>query len=446
MSVLSDEVFSTRSSLDSIFNAPRQDYNKAADALVVAFEDGTLYLSIYDFFEIGSFNLGKRYGVKQLFSHPYSSTHGILVSDRVPGGSRLSLIPLDLQLIPNTGKYLSLIASKSTQMQNLLRYITGTQAQMSAQFASSQDLPRNFMRNMEETLQEKNEGSFVSAIYHLVATGHCYASVKEWLVDVLADRVSSPGSESDTCANSKQGQKRWEKAALSGYENLRRLAHENLIPALERFSILASRLRGLSRFHETNTTLGLESVEFDHIFDTLSCMQLLAHTVLLQASSELQQAGAFCHWLRNEIQVQSMDGSSPGAEILDKDPMLDYPRILEYVQGALQNSSLFEAFETQPGAEGGPGWATQDESDLIYPRFRAEMRSRREGIRTVRQLPGLRTLTARLQRQCNAVFGRMAQMQKRKVRVGDPIPLEDGHSDCFDTRMKVPVRICPRRK
>ena len=175
--------------MDSVFHSAKRDSDQTADALVVAFEDGTLHLSTYDFFEIGSFNLGKRYGVQQHFSHPYSSTHGVLVSDRVPGGARLSLILLDLQLIPDTGRYLSLMASKSTQLQNILRYMTDTQTQMSSEFNSSQDLPGKFMRNIEETLRERNEGSFISVMYHLVATGDCYPSVKEWLVDELGDRV-----------------------------------------------------------------------------------------------------------------------------------------------------------------------------------------------------------------------------------------------------------------
>ena len=155
----------------------------------MAFENGTLHLSIYDFFEIGSFSLGNHYKTLAYSSHPYSSTHGVLVLDNVPKAKRLSLVPLDLQLIPDTGKYLALIASKSTQLQNIFRYITETQTQMSLEFTSSQELPRRFMRNIEETLQEKNEGDLASAMYHLAATGSCYASVKEWLVDELGERV-----------------------------------------------------------------------------------------------------------------------------------------------------------------------------------------------------------------------------------------------------------------
>ena len=99
------------------------------------------------------------------------------------------MTPLDLRMIPETGSYLPIIASKSTQLQNLLRYLVATQDQMYKEFKSSQDLPARLMANIEETLQEKNQCDFRSAAYHLVATGHCYECVKEWLVDELRDTV-----------------------------------------------------------------------------------------------------------------------------------------------------------------------------------------------------------------------------------------------------------------
>ena len=54
----------------------------------------------------------------------------------------------------------------------------------------SQDLPSKFMRNVNESLEEKEEGTLVENLYHLAVTGHCPATLKEWLVDELAERVS----------------------------------------------------------------------------------------------------------------------------------------------------------------------------------------------------------------------------------------------------------------
>ena len=236
-----------------------------------------------------------------------------------------------------------------------------------------------------------------------------------------------------------QGQKRWEKAAVSGYENLRRLTHENFAPALERFSVLASRLRGLSRFHETSTSLGLETTQFDRIFDTLDCLQLLAHTLLLHANAELQQVIAFSAWLRHEIEIQGAGEASNGADHLEKDTVLDYPKILDYVQGALQASPLVDMFDMHTSMDGKRDWDILNEPGMIYLSYKAELRRRKDGKPSTRHAPGLPALTARLGQQCNAIFGRMAEMQKRKVRVGKPVKLEDRVPEHFDSRMLISV-------
>ena len=167
----------------------------SADILVIGFEDGTVHLSIYDFFEIGSFNLQQAsHDLKTSkpvmhCSHPYSTTHPLLVSASPKGGQELYVVPLDLRLVSGAGRYLSLLASKSTQLQNILRYIHLVHRQMYNEFKTSQDLPSKFMRNIEETLLEKCDCTWVQAAYHLVVTGNCYPPVKEWLVDELGERV-----------------------------------------------------------------------------------------------------------------------------------------------------------------------------------------------------------------------------------------------------------------
>ena len=178
-----------------MFHSSRKDSNNSTDVLVLGSPDGVLHLSIYDFFEIGDFDIEEIFKGKetctliQHCSHPYSSTHGLLFIDSSSPKTKLFVVPLDLRLIRDTGRYLSLIASKSTQLQNVLRYIQSTQAHIYSEFNSSQDLPAKFIRNIEETLQDKNHCSFVNAAYHLVATGDCYPVMKEWLVDELGDRV-----------------------------------------------------------------------------------------------------------------------------------------------------------------------------------------------------------------------------------------------------------------
>jgi len=154
-----------------------------------------IHLSIYDFFEIGSFNLqqaARRFErCRPLLhcSHPYSTTHSLLISTLVCGQEELHVVPVDLRLLSNAGRYLSLLASKSTQLHNVLRYIRQVQSQMYGDFKASQEVPSRFMANIEETLREQSDCNWMQTAYHLVVTGQCHPEVKEWLVDQLGERV-----------------------------------------------------------------------------------------------------------------------------------------------------------------------------------------------------------------------------------------------------------------
>lgn len=167
----------------------------SAEVLVVGFEDGTVHLSIYDFFEVGTFKLQQAArGLESCrpllhSSHPLSSTHFMLVVESQGDQEEMYVVPLDLRLLFNAGRYLTLLASKSTQLRNVLRYIHQVQGQMYSDFKASQDLPRRFTESIEETLREQSNGNWMQAAYHLVVTGHCYPEVKEWLVDQLGERV-----------------------------------------------------------------------------------------------------------------------------------------------------------------------------------------------------------------------------------------------------------------
>ena len=196
--VTRDEAFSTQVSMDAIFHSSSKDTNDSTDVLLISFEDGSNYLSIHDFFEIGVFSLQDSFpnqtSIRTMLHRyrPLSSTHALLVQSETRKQKKQTyFVPLDLRLVPETGKYLSLLASKSTQLLNLLRYIKEIQAQIHGEFQNSQDLPNRFMRNVDEALQETKHCSWPVAAYHCICTGHCYLAMKKWLVDELGDRVFS---------------------------------------------------------------------------------------------------------------------------------------------------------------------------------------------------------------------------------------------------------------
>ncbi|MCJ1435652.1 hypothetical protein MMC27_005027 [Xylographa pallens] len=421
-----DGIFSSRASMDAIFHSSKKDsHDDTADVLLVGYDNGTIHLSIYDFFEIGTFNTQLATQDRQIChpilhsNHSLCSTHSLLLSEPLGSHQALLLVPLDLRLIPETGRYLSLLASKSTRLQNVLRYIREVQVQIYSEFRASQELPRKFIRNIEETLQETNQCSFVDAAYHLVVTGNCFPSMKEWLVEELGDR----------------GHKRWDKAVVSGYENIGRLVHENLLPALQRFSVLISRLRGLSRFQESITELGLGTEELDHMLDTVNCLQLLAHSVLISVGSERRQFSAFSVWLKQEIETQGTTTSPPPDDSLEQDLMLDHALILEYIQGAMLQSRLSEFFAIRPDSDERPDWISVAENVSIYESYKKEIKLCNRGLRPERKLAGLDTLIARLGKQSTILFHNISEAQKRKVRFGESIALGTGKLLSVDMRM-----------
>ncbi len=178
-----------------MFQGPNQIVDDAVDVLLTAFNNGVFHISIYDCFEIGTFNLSQASSVLKdcepllHASHPYTSTHTLFARTKGASESHLYFIPLDLRFISNSGQYLSLLASKSTQLQHLLRYIHQVQKQIAIEWKTAQDLPSKFMRNINEALHEESQCSWAHAAYHLLVTGNCFPSVKEWLVNELMERV-----------------------------------------------------------------------------------------------------------------------------------------------------------------------------------------------------------------------------------------------------------------
>lgn len=221
------EVFTSQASIDALLHSHHLRDHNAVDVLVLCYEDGTVSPMMYDYLAIGSITLPedwKSMGCRPLqhVSHPFASSHQMLMEisnstfasesassatssrqrrqlpDAYNGASlsntrhatnRLALVPLTLGFIQSAGIYLDLIASKTAQLQNLLRYLEECLRCLSNYWLHSQDLPSRFMGNINETLAEKKEGDIVINLYHVAVTGHCPPTTKEWLVDELKESV-----------------------------------------------------------------------------------------------------------------------------------------------------------------------------------------------------------------------------------------------------------------
>ncbi|RAL05167.1 putative anaphase-promoting complex component Cut20/Apc4 [Aspergillus ibericus CBS 121593] len=421
-----DDVFSSRASIDAIFHSISKITSDAVDVLLVGFDDGTVHLRIFDCFEIGSLQIGGSIGnsgpcqILRHASHPLSSTHALLALAPEATSSPLHLITLDLRFITRSGRYLSLLAHKTTQLQNLLRYISQVQKQIELEWKNAQELPARYMRSINEDLQEKCHCDFVTAAYHLVVTGDCFEPLREFLVDIVGER----------------GHKRWEKAVSSGYENVRRLTHECLLPALERCEVLLSRLIGLSKFYKLSEVLGLETSDLTAIVETLDCLHLLSHHILIHANEELAQFNSFSRWLRHEIDMQSAEPMSQTLEeLMEKTDMVEYPQTLKYIRGALTKSKLRNFIQQLPmmgmprlPSTASDKWAPTGYDRSFYDTFRKllEQSDGSDDANPV-ELPKMNDLTKRLGLQFERVFGQIASTQRRGILHRSPLSL---HPDC----------------
>ncbi|KAH0551523.1 hypothetical protein GP486_007262 [Trichoglossum hirsutum] len=406
-----EEVFSSRASIDAMLLPLSKKESDVVDVLVVALDDGTLHLSA---------------GCKAWLysSHSYSSTHSLLART---SEDEVYFVPLDLRFISCSGGYLSLLASKSTQLQNLLRYTIQVQQHMDNEWRSSQELPSKFIRNINQTLEEKLDTNWVDEAYQLVISGHCSDPTGEWLVDELTER----------------GHKRWDKAVTTGYENIRRLTHQHLLPALERCDILVCRLQGLSKYQDSNTALGLSTQDLNYVRDVIRCLKVLAQIILNHAGVELAQFTAFSTWLRHEIDTHAADnGDSSPDDSSDRDILIEHAKVIDYIRGAMTKSKLAEFFSPPSTDDMRDQWELRDEGPSLFDNLKKELDKRSVSASVDKRLPGIGSFCEYLARRCDIVFNQIAEAGRRNVLFGGPVRLMKGNeSSIADMRVCVKASV-----
>lgn len=226
--------------MDALFRPFDPNDTKAVDVMVVGTQEGNLHLSIYDSFVVGSFRSpvimgGSPARLALHTSHEKYSTHSLLLKSSDEEG-RLFLVPMDLRFVSSSSEYLSLLASRSSALQNLLRYIHEVHKLMASEWKSTQELPGKFLRNINETLAEKDNRDIVQALYHSVATGHTFPAVREWLVDELTERVRSSTTTDSICTYTsratKDGTKRLRQACKTLNSSSTKVCYRHWIVAL----------------------------------------------------------------------------------------------------------------------------------------------------------------------------------------------------------------------
>ncbi|OBT60964.1 hypothetical protein VE03_09769 [Pseudogymnoascus sp. 23342-1-I1] len=426
-----EDIFSSRASLDALFRPFDPADNDSISIMVVGTSTGHIHLSIFDSFVIGTFppplpsSKTSRHQLVLHASHPHHATHALLMKSTSTLVGGLFFVPMRLGfLTAESSGDLSLLASRSSALQNLLRYVQQVQMLMAAEYQATQDLPRRFLGSIDETLAERGDWTIAPALYHQVVTGHTLPEVKEWLVDELAER----------------GHKRWDKTLTTSLTTLVKLTHSHLLPALERAALLLSRLHGLASYHAPSTPLGFSATQIKALLDTLASLNLAATRILSTTVAEIEGWTAFGAWVRGEIdRLAAGESAAEGEE--KEAPGTPTRRILEYIQGSLTGSPL-ERFFTP--LEGGRVEEHAEALGSATPLFEAMAKALNDPDASNpfhTALPNIAALTAHLTTQAQAVSSGIADAEKRNVRFGEAV--EIGVSkDVLGEEGRVDMKMC----
>ncbi|EFQ28492.1 anaphase-promoting complex component Cut20/Apc4 [Colletotrichum graminicola] len=427
-------VFTLRTGIEYLFQPFNNQDSDQVFVMLVGTSDGHLHLSIYDSFVIGDFRYTLpssmyRPGVLQLVqhaSHPEVSTHALFLKPSADDDRALYLVPMDLPFIPLSPINISLLASKLTALQKLLRYVKQTQLHMQVEYKNTRDLPSKFLRSVEGDLEQASHGptNIVQALFHTAITGHTYEPVREWLVDSLAER----------------GHKRWDKAVVSGLENLRCLIHENMLPALERCAIILSRLRGLAQFYDSREDIGFTVAQISRAMDIVSCLTLVGHRILLNVMEELDLFNAFSTWMRFQIDRLAAP-SSASEDLTEKEATMENSKVLVYVQRYLVESPMAVFFDEVSKEDYSTNWERADSGASMLEDLDTQLRRWEEGQPYLKAFPNVSFLVDYLTTRANGIFKDIAEAQKRSVRFGQPTKIALSRKIArFDSTM------CPEKK
>ncbi|KIV97068.1 hypothetical protein PV10_00864 [Exophiala mesophila] len=430
-----DDVFSTRASIDAIFHTNSSGLAGSVDVLLAGLYDESdtsddprcaVHVRIFDSFEIGAADIGhclqSVHGpgrVISMASHPYLHTAFLAVEQT---DKTLHLVSLDLSFIPQTGRNLALVARKATQLGNLLRYASQVQMQLATEVKAAFELPARFLRNINESLAESDpDADFAFAVHHLAVTGECSARFKEWLVDEVGER----------------GLKRWEKAVGDCLDVVRRLTSECLAPALERIEVVLSRLRGLASFSETRDRLGLAEFDVKKATETVDVLTLLAEDLLVDVGTEIKEFAAFMKWMKWECEIEALEEDSERAEELRESwtGEQEIRTVLDYVGNAMSETRLKRYIDTPP-AGGEPLQAAESFGGENEAGFYVEYTNQRNSRTKNSNPPRLGQLLERLKKQCEVVFGQIAEHFRKSMLASYMVELPRG-LDMEDLDMKV---------
>ena len=337
----SPDLFSTQEAVDRVFDTDDTSSN-TIDVITAAWTDANLTITIPNFLSEppSPTPFPPNATLTAHTSHATSSGHALITTTPT---HQLSLTILYLNPLRECTYYFALITRLTSHLQTVSTYILQTLLASRAAHRTATELPSRFISIIRENLQEDNEHTarrgkpdLDAAFYHTASLGDLHPVLREWLADVLQDR----------------GHKRWEQAVTTGLEEVVRLTNICLLPALDRGSVIASRLRGLSRMDPPLPIWRVNEKELTRVLTDLDILRLVGNHLLRHAATELSGFRVFSTWLSYQIVIASADSpdSQSAIDAAEKASALDHATLLSYITGPLLKSHL-NYFLTRTNAE-----------------------------------------------------------------------------------------------
>ncbi len=221
---------------------------------------------------------------------------------------------------------------------------------------------------------------------------------------------------------------------VTGLENLRSLVHENFLPALDRCSIILSRLRGLARFYDSLEDIGFSATLMTKILDIVASMNLVGHRVLLLIMDELEHFSAFSFWLRGQID-RLASSNADTEELMEREASVDHDKVLTYIEDYLVDSPLRIFFADMDKVERDMDLQYVEDGRALLDVLTAQLEIYENGGQGMKALTRVEFLVDYASKCSSHLFQNIAEAMRRSVRfgksirlsIGRPIDIADGH-------------------
>lgn len=193
-----------------------------------------------------------------------------------------------------------------------------------------------------------------------------------------------------------------------------------MLPAMERVTLILSRLSGIARFHEEDDQIGFTNADVTRLVDVLAALTLVYHRVLLIVIEELELYRIFSSWLR--ITIDRVSTSNPSDEIMEKEALLDPAKILKYIERYLVRSPMATFLDT--AGDLGNGLHDLEGCTKVLDEVTEQLRLDDEGKTFRRTIPQVSLIFGLLLDKAGDVFKNIAEAEKRSVRFGQAVKLD----------------------